>query len=147
MIGNSWNDCLPESHREALHDALDLLVDDFLNDPDYDQPLFITSLPSKYLLQYDGGFRRKFLVTLLTVGYKLAQPEPPVPLFSCTAEELGLHVLIEEAREGLKAQGIEPEFSEFEDHAFQDDMDIEILYDMALEGIEDTPVGDSVGGG
>ena len=30
MIGNSWDDCLPESHREALHDALDLLVDDFL---------------------------------------------------------------------------------------------------------------------
>jgi len=121
MIGNSWNDCLPESHREALHDALDLLVDDFLNDPDYDQPLFVTSLPSKYLLQYDGGFRRKFLVILLTVGYKLAQPEPPVPLFSCTAEELGLNVLIEEAREGLKTQGIEPDFSEFEDQAFQDD--------------------------
>ena len=74
MISNSWDDCLPESHREALHSALCMLVDDFLNDPDYDEPLFITSLPSKYLLQYDGGFRRKFLVTLLTVGYKLAQP-------------------------------------------------------------------------
>jgi len=147
MIGNAWANCLPESHREALHDALDLLVDDFLEDPDYDRPLFITALPSKYLLQYDGGFRRKFLVTLLTVGYKLAQPEPPVPLFSCTAEELGLNVLIEEAREGLKTQGIEPEFSEFEDQAFQDDMDINILYDMALDGVEDTPVGDSMGYG
>ncbi len=107
-------------------------------------PPFVTALPSKYLLQYDGGFRRKFLVILLTVGYKLAQAEPPVPLFSCTAEELGLHVLIEEAREGLKAQGIEPEFAEFEDRAFQDDMDIQILYDMALDGIEDTPVGDNM---
>ena len=88
MIGNSWHKCLPESHREALHNALCMLVDDFLNDPDYDQPLFVTALPSKYLLQYDGGFRRKFLVILLTVGYKLAQPEPSVPLLSCTAEEL-----------------------------------------------------------
>ena len=147
MIGNSWNDCLPESHREALHSALCLLVDDFLNDPDYDEPLFITALPPKYLLHYDGGFRRKFFVTLLTVGYKLAQPEPPVPLCSCTAEELGLHVLIEEAREGLKTQGIEPEFSEFEDQVFQDDMDINILYDMALDGVENTPVGDSMGYG
>ena len=85
MIGNAWDKCLPENHREALHNALCLLVDDFLNDPDDDEPLFVTSLPSKYLQQYDGGFRRKFLVTLLTVGYKLAQPEPPVPLFSCTA--------------------------------------------------------------
>ena len=25
MIGNSWDDCLPESHREALHDSLCLL--------------------------------------------------------------------------------------------------------------------------
>ena len=104
MIGNSWDACLPESHREALQNALCLLVDDFLNDPDYDEPLFVTALPSKYLLQYDGGFRRKFLAILLTAGYKLAQPEPPVPLLSCTAEELGLHVLIEEAREALKPQ-------------------------------------------
>ncbi len=145
MIGNSWADCLPESHREALHDSLCLLVDDFLNDPDYDEPLCVTALPSKYLRRYDGGFRRKFLVTLLTVGYKLALPDPPVPFLSCTAEELALHVLIEEASEGLKTEGIEPEFSEFEDRAFQDDMDIEILYNMALDGIEDTTIGDRMG--
>ena len=145
MIGNSWDDCLPESHREALHSALCLLVDDFLNDPDYDEPLCVTALPSKYLHRYDGGFRRKFLVTLLTVGYKLAQSEPPAPLLSCAAEELALHVLIEEASEGLRAQGIEPDFSEFEDRVFQDDMDIAILYDMALDGIEDAAVGDSMG--
>ena len=144
MIGNAWDDCLPESHREALHTALCLLVDDFLNDPDDDEPHFVAALPSKYLHRYDGGFRRKFLVALLTVGYKLAQPEPPVPLLSCTAEELGLHVLIEEAKEGLKTQGTEPKFSEFEDRAFQDDMDIEILYDMALDGVEDSAVGDSM---
>ena len=138
MIGASWNDCLPQSHREALHDSLCLLVDDFLNDPDYDEPLLVTALPSRYLPRYSGAFRRKFLVALLTVGYKLALPDPPVPFLSCTAEELALHVLIEEAREGLKTQGIEPEFSEFEDRAFQDDLDIETLYNMALDGIEDT---------
>ena len=44
-------------------------------------------------------------------------------------------------------QGIEPDFSEFEDQAFQDDIDIEILYDMALDGIEDTSVGDKMGYG
>ena len=70
-----------------------------------------------------------------------------IPLFSCTAEELALHVLIEEARECLETEGIEPEFSEFEDQVFQDDMDINILYDMALDGVENTPVGDSMGYG
>ena len=147
MIGNSWDDCLPESHREALHDALCLLVDDFMNDPDYSEPVCVTALPSKYIPRYDGGFRRKFFVTLLTVGFKLAQAEPPIPLLSCTAEELGLRVLIEEAREGLEAEGIEPNFSEFEDQVFQDDMDIEILYDMSLDGIEGTSVGDRLGFG
>ena len=86
-------------------------------------------------------------MALLTVGYKLALSDPPVPLLSCTAEELALHVLIEEAGEGLKAKGTEPDFSEFEDRAFQDDLDIEILYNLALDGIEDTPVGDSMGYG
>ncbi len=147
MIGASWKDCLPESHREALHDALCLLVDDFLNDPDYHEPLLITALPSRYLHRYSGAFRRKFLVALLTVGYKLALPEPPVPFLTCSAEELALYVLIEEAREGLKANGTESDFSEFEDRAFQDDMDIGILYDMALDGVEDTTVGDNMGYG
>ncbi len=144
MIGNAWEDCLTESHREALHTALCLLVDDFLNDPDHDEHLFITALPSKYLNRYDGGFRRKFLVALLTVGYELAQSDPPVPFFSCTAEELALHVLIEEAKEGLEANGIDPDFSEFEDQVYQDDMDISVLYDMSLDGIEDTSIGDNM---
>ena len=115
MIGNSWDRSLPHSHREALYASLCLLVDDFLNDPDNDSPLCLTYLPPRYLPKYDGGFRRKFLVTLLTVGYKLAQPDPPVPMFSCTAEELALHVLIEEAKEVLEANGIDPDFTEFEE--------------------------------
>ena len=46
-------------------------------------------------------------------------------------------------REELKANGTEPEFSEFEDRVFQD-VDIDILYNMALDGIEETAVGDSM---
>ena len=143
-IGDAWEDCLPQSHREALHVALCMLVDDFLNNPEDEEPLFVAALPPKYLLHYDGIFRRKFLVTILTVGYKLALSEPPVPLLSCTAEELGLHVLIEEAKAGLSTQDITPDFIEFEDTAFQDDMDILILYDMSLDGVENTPIGDDM---
>ena len=104
MIGASWKDCLPESHREALYGSLCLLVDDFLDDPESDEPLLVTALPPTNMPRYGGAFRRKFLVALLTVGYKLALPDPPIRLLSCTAEELALHVLIEEAREGLKAK-------------------------------------------
>jgi hypothetical protein len=144
MIGDVWADCLPESHREALSDALCILVDDFLNDPDYDNSLCISALPSRFLHRYDGSFRRKFLVTLLTVGYKLALTEPPVHLLSCTAEELALYLLIEEARNALIEQGTGADFSEFEDQAFQDDMDILVLYDMSVDGIEDSAIGDDM---
>ena len=139
MIGDVWADCLPESHRDALSDAMFILVDDFLDDPE-DISLCIAALPPKLLHRYDGLFRRKFLVTLLTVGYKLALTEPPAHLLSCTAEELALYVLIEEARCTLMAQGIKADCSEFADQAFQDDMDIMILYDMSLDGIEDSAV-------
>ena len=47
----------------------------------------------------------------------------------------------------MKEQEIEPEFSEFEDQVFQDDMDIKILYDMTLDGVENAPAGDSMGYG
>ena len=143
-IGDTWEDCLPQSHREALHLALCMLVDDFFNNPENEEPLFVASLPSKYLLQYDDFFRRKFLVTILTVGYKLALSEPPVPLLSCTAEELALHVLIEEAKSELSTQEITPDFIEFEDMAYQDDMDFVILYDMSLDGVESTSIGDDM---
>jgi hypothetical protein len=79
-------------------------------------------------------------VTVLTVGYKLALPEPLAPLPSCTAEELALHILIEQAKNQLRAEAIESDFSLFVSLAFQD-LDFEVLYDMAMDGIEDTTVG------
>jgi hypothetical protein len=74
------------------------------------------------------------------VGYKLALQEPLAPLPSCTAEELALHILIEQAKSELQADAIEPDFSLFESLAFQD-LDYEVLYDMSVDGIEDTTVG------
>jgi hypothetical protein len=105
-----------------------------------DENFCISELPEKYRLRYDGLFRRRFLVTLLTVGYKLALQEPLAPLPSCTAEELALHILIEQAKSELQADAIEPDFSLFESLAFQD-LDYEVLYDMSVDGIEDTTVG------
>ena len=147
MIGDVWDNCPPENHRDALSDALCILVDDFLNNPDDANTLCVSALPRKFLHRYGGLFRRKFLVTLLTVGYKLALTEPPVHLLSCTAEELALFVLIEEAKDVLESRRIIADFTEFEDQAFQDDMDIMVLYDMSLDGVEDNAIGDGMGFG
>ena len=94
QIARYWADDLPESHREALFDALCILTDNFLGDNEHIDSLIAYFLPQKYSLQYTGIFLRRFFTTLLTVGYKLAQDSPPVPLLSCTAEELALHILI-----------------------------------------------------
>ena len=146
MIGEAWSDCLPGTHRKALYAALCDLVDEFLDDLGDDENFCISELPQKYRLHYNGLFRRRFLVTLLTLGYKLALPEPLDPLPSCTAEELALHILIEQAKTQLLADAIESDFSLFESLAFED-RDFEILYDMASDGIEDTQVGASMGYG
>ena len=83
-------------------------------------------------------------MTVLTVGYKLAQPEPPVPLLSCIAEELALRALIEEAKEVLDQDGMERAFGLFEDEAFQD-ADHEFLFMPEADGIEDSAEGVQLG--
>ena len=80
-IAQYWADDLPETHREALFDALCILTDDFLGDNEHIDSLIAYFLPNKYSLQYTGIFLRRFFTTLLTVGYKLAQDMPPAPLY------------------------------------------------------------------
>ena len=139
-----WSDCLPDSHREALHTALCWLVDDFLGEGDGEDSLLEGLLPSAYTLRYTGVSLKMWYVTVLTVGYKLAQTEPPVPLLSCTAEELALRALIEEAKEVLDQEGIKADFGLFEDEAFQD-ADHEFLFMPEADGIEDSPEGARLG--
>ena len=103
-------------------------------------------LPRKYALRYDWPFGKRFFACLMTVIWKLAQTGPNDPILDCTAEELALMILIEEAKRVLKLSGDEPDFSEFEDQAFQD-MDFAMLYNPALDGIEDGEIGTYMGAG
>lgn len=139
-IGEYWSEELPESHRKALYGALCILTDDFLGDAEHDKTLIASLLPSRHLPRYTGLFYRRFFVAILTVGYKLGQDEPPLPLLSCTAEELALHVLIEEAKYLLEEEDVEAGFGLFEDVVFQD-ADFEYLYVDRFDGIEDSDTG------
>ena len=65
-------------------------------------------------------------MTVLNVGYKLAQPEPPVPLLT-VRRGASVGALIEEAKELLAQEGLAPDFSLIEDDAFQD-ADQEFLF-------------------
>ena len=143
-LADYWADDLPESHREAFYKAACVLTDDFLDDVEDEESLLARSLPRKYLHQYTGAFLRRFFVSFLTVRYKLAQPLPPEPLLSCTAEELALHILIMEAEALLDIEVVESDFGVFQDSAFQD-LDHEYLYDLGIDGIEDSELGKELG--
>jgi hypothetical protein len=143
-FAEAWSEYLPENHRKALYDALCILSDWFFEDKlDDEEHIFRQLLPAKYFHQYTPGFLKNFYTVFLTVGYKLALPEEG-EMLACTAEELALHILIEEATALLEIDGINAEFNEFEDVIYQD-WDFEYLYDLEVDGIEDGKTGAELG--
>ena len=132
-LADQWPEVLPKNHREALYDALCFLTDEFLDAESPQGTLMASYLPEKYLPRDGDLFLKKFFVTLTTVGYRLADPEAPLPMLSCTAEELALHVIIEEAKVILEEKGVEVSLGDFEDDVYQD-LDFELLYQPQLDG-------------
>ena len=147
-IGEAWADVLPVSHREALHTAMttiyDVTLEEYRAEIEFYDTLLGLELPPRYRPRYDWVFGKRFLATMLVVGWKLAQPRAPAPLLSCRGEELALHALIEIAADDLGESSIEANFGDFEDVAFQD-VDFMYLYDPASDGIEDSEVGRELG--
>jgi len=140
----AWSKYLPDNHREALLSALDILSDDFFDSNLEDEEhVFRELLPRKYFHQYTPLFLKKFYVTLMTVGYKLALPQESNTLLSSTAEEIALHILIEEATTLLDMHSIKADFGDFEDYVYQD-IDFEFLYESEFDGIEDGETGDEL---
>ena len=139
-------DELTPVQREALYRAARQLTDLFLDDlrklarrevafADTDMAEY---LPRKHLGRYNLSFAERFLVCILTVVWKLR--EPGMHWLACTAEELALRAIIEEARTLVLADpGLdeaEADFGSFESVAFED-WDFEMLFDPAYDGVED----------
>jgi hypothetical protein len=96
-------------------------------------------LPRKHLNRYNLSFAQRFLVCVLTVAWKLRAPG--LQVLACTAEELALRAIIEEAR-GLvladpELDEAEADFDSFEATAFED-WDFGMLFDPAYDGVEDS---------
>jgi hypothetical protein len=153
-LADTWSKDLARTHREALHTALNVLVDRFFDELpemttgeiDLAESSLASFLPPNYAPRYTLLFQKRFFACLLSVGWKLAQRRPRMPLLSCTAEELALRALIEQAKSVLEMRGVNPDFDDFEDIAFQD-LDHEILFDPSLDGLEDTAAGVQLGMG
>jgi hypothetical protein len=135
---------LPASHWEALTTASAELVDWVLDDlvalaqgtPVADL-ISADYLPRAFLHRYDDDFLRDYLVCLVAVGLKLQLPNFS-PL-GCTGEELAAHVIKQEASQLLAQAGEAADFTRWDDAVFED-LDHELLYDPALDGLPDTEV-------
>ena len=143
-FAKAWSKYLPENHREALFTALCTLTDEFFDyDLESEENVFRELLPSRYVSFYTPLFLKRFYVALLTVGYKLALPKQSETLIACTAEEIALHILVQEASVELDIDGIEAEYGLFEEMIYQD-VDFEFLYESENEWIDRSKVRDEL---
>ena len=142
---------LTEHQWEALTLANSELIDDVLDDLGrleaglpFAAVTITAYLPATYLLRYDAPFLRKFLVCLVSVGLKLQLPG--VHPLGCTAEELAV-VAMKARAEELLAADVDAAVADFRawDEVVFEDTDHEWLYEPALDGIEDTAVGQALG--
>lgn len=149
-LGLAYADVLPTTHRQALAEAADFLLDTTLHelqasdDPEWgaDNWLIGTMLPPRYAPRYTSQFARKFFVCLTTIVWKLGQLDVIRP--SCVAEELAAHILIQEAETLLHERGEAADFGSFEDDFFED-VDFEFLFSGAFDGVEESELGQELG--
>jgi len=152
-IGQAYSESLTPREQQALADGCTLLIDGIFDDlalvqepGDVAQTTLVEHLPTRYLPRYTPLFCRKFAICIITVAWKLAQPDQ-LPL-SSVAEELAAWTIINEAksliaeREGETAA--EQAFDTFVEEYFED-TDVLFLFDDAYDGIDEGVVGQLVG--
>lgn len=131
---------MPEDHRDALRAAAAMVVDHIFEDlqsvdgaqrPDWNW--LQVFLPEAYLHRYDVMFAQRFLVSVVSVGLKLAQDEPTE--LSSVAEELALNAIIDQAEAWLDVEGKKADFELFRDEVYQD-FDFELLLSPEFDGVE-----------
>jgi hypothetical protein len=152
LIGQAYTDILIPAEQQALSDACEVLIDHVFEDimhvekpEDVADTWMSIYLPERYLYRYTPRFLRKFAVCLITVAWKLAQPQH-MPL-SSLAEELAAWTIVQEAKRHLEDETdekVEDAFDSFIDIYFED-LDLEYLYDDAFDGIDETALAQQLG--
>lgn len=152
MIGSAFPSTLPPDHWQALQNAGNVLIDEFSEDvgrllagEEFDDTFWMSNyLPPQFRRKYTALLAKKLLVCVVVVAWKLDQPDGW--MLACTGEQLALRALVERAEVELELQGKEADYTSFWDLAFED-TDIELLFNPAWDGIEDSEIGDHLGVG
>ena len=145
-IGQAYADVLTQQEQQALQQACEVLIDEVFDDlKNIEDPKDLVDtalgdcLPERYVYRYTPLFLKQFVVCIITVSWKLAQPEH-LPL-SSLAEELAVWALVKKAQTLIEmgeeegGQTIDDPFGKFIDTYFED-LDFEYLFDEAYDGID-----------
>jgi hypothetical protein len=147
---------IPADHLRALEDAISWAVDHALEDLAsietadaadheivWDDLAFLCGLPVRYRHRYTPLFAKQFVVCLIAATLKMGDPERVGQgMLSCVAEEIAVHLVIQEAEAMLRTvrteRGQSEEGIEFGDlyELMFEDIDFEWLYDPEMDGIE-----------
>ena len=154
-IGQAYQHLLTRRELKALANGCDLLIDQVLDDlanilsggqEDIADTTLALHLPHRYLPRYSPLFLKQFSVCIITVAWKLAQPEHH-PL-SSVAEELAAWAIINQSRVPIELDGdteaAEQAFDRFIKGYFED-TDFLFLFEDEFDGIDADMAGQLVG--
>lgn len=154
-IGQAYGSLLPLSLRQALAAAVQSLIDSGFKDlcqiQDAPELLpeteLIVHLPGRFLRRYTLDFLRRFLVCIITVAWKLAQPDHME--LACVGEALAAHAIITEAElvldSGRRDIQFEQHFDAFEALLFRH-IDVRALFDAELFQVDESKLDEMLSG-
>jgi hypothetical protein len=127
--------------------VIDELIDDIVNLRDEESDAststiedtwVLCQLPARFAVGYTPLFAQKFLVAVVDVTGRLTKGSEPL---ACVAQELGLRVLLNQVEVVAESADVALDDGwrgHLEEMLFED-LDHEMLYDPAYDGIEDDP--------
>lgn len=164
-VGQAYAAVLRSWERQALADAVDLLLDEWwtdLEDLHRGAPFascgMAIALPAWSWSRCSAAFARQFLLCTATVAWKLAQPQRY--RLACVGEELAAWAIHDQAkavledrsepgigrkqRRGIGRGVVRGAFNAFVEQWFED-LDFLWLFDPASDGLDRSPVGEHLG--
>ena len=159
LVGQAYKEYLSPEEQKALTEGITELTDMLFSEimqmahwkPEtLDNSMFAQCLPPRYLPKYTPLFLKQFFVCILTVSWKLAQPEPT--FLASVAEELAAWAIIDAAKAQIELKRetegsqltAEEAFEDFIEGLFED-TDVLFLFDDEHDGIDQSAVGQMLG--
>lgn len=130
---------LSDAKREALHASavvlLDNAFDSLATSGGLAESTIAWYLPERLQHHYHEVLYRDMVIAVMNVGGQLVETDSPT--LRCVGEEFAMYVIIQHAGVWLETHGeVDEGWETYEDCVFKD-MDFELLYDPAFDGIED----------